>query len=731
MNNNAKLNLNGIFGFNKLLVGKVNVEPDVINNTVDIKYIYNNVLTSLQNQMTTTVRNALNASEVITTINSTLNSFQTNLTNQITKEASDVSNLQGQINSNYTTLDTKYNQKVDTLTTKQTDLQSQITTLSNTQANSNINTNNAYTWKGAQTFTGGVSITGGLTTITRDMTIGSNSERTLTVNSSPTFNSGLTVASGSVSFPAKSIDASCIANIPTGISVSNAYTWKEIQTFQKGISTNGETNTGSITVSGDTTLGTSDANSLTINATPVISSTPTFNKGLNVVNGPVYFPSQSISFDCVVGLLSVNNSNTWNQTQIFKGGLVVNGTSALNSVYLQSDDIILGKNSGSSIMVKASPLFQNGLTVSSGSISIPNNALPIASISGLNTQLNSLQSSIASQVAKEASDFSNLQLQITNISTTPGATGAKGDKGDTGPAGKDGTNGKDGINGTNGKDGVNGKDGANGLNGINGTNGAKGDTGPAGPTGPSGASQLGVVNNWTAKQTFSQGFTVPTGATVSFPNNSISASCINGLSSGGVSTSTENAWNALQTFNYGLTVPSGAPVSFPDNSIPYTCITGLPSSSTIPIGTQTNINLSETRNWTSGLTSVRLPFTIPYIYNYNTIDQTITLFSCSAVNGEDTHIYMVQMDLFFFGGNSQYINDVHFTILNGDTTVFDNTYTINFAWGQRHYSDTFVLACNYSTKLRFLATTQNTGVVGSKTYTHVLNSVNLTFTRIA
>ena len=93
MNNNAKLNLNGIFGFNKLLVGKVNGEPDITNNTVDIRYIYiyNNVLTSLQNQIATTVRNALNASEVITTINSTLSNFQTNLSNLTTKEASDTS----------------------------------------------------------------------------------------------------------------------------------------------------------------------------------------------------------------------------------------------------------------------------------------------------------------------------------------------------------------------------------------------------------------------------------------------------------------------------------------------------------------------------------------------------------------------------------------------------------------------------------------------------------------
>ena len=174
MNNNAKLNLNGVFGFNKLMVGKIDVESNVRDNTTDIKYIYNNVSTSLQNQISATVRNALNASEVITSFNNSLTNFQTLLGNQISKEANDISNLQGQITSNYNTLDNKYDQKVTTLTNKQSDLQSQINTIS-TQANSSISLDNANTWTKTQTLTNGISITGGATTITRDMTIGSNS----------------------------------------------------------------------------------------------------------------------------------------------------------------------------------------------------------------------------------------------------------------------------------------------------------------------------------------------------------------------------------------------------------------------------------------------------------------------------------------------------------------------------------------------------------------------------
>ena len=93
MNRNQRLNLNGIYGFNKLLVGKTDVEPKIKDNTLDITYIFNSISPSLQNQISTTVANAFNASEVIATINSTLSNFQTGLSNLTTKEATDVSNL--------------------------------------------------------------------------------------------------------------------------------------------------------------------------------------------------------------------------------------------------------------------------------------------------------------------------------------------------------------------------------------------------------------------------------------------------------------------------------------------------------------------------------------------------------------------------------------------------------------------------------------------------------------
>ena len=97
MNNNARINLNGAFGFNKLLVGDVNVGPTIHDNVDDIKYIYNNALTNLQNQISTTVRNELNASEVLTGFNSQMTRFQTNLSDLGTKEARDVTTLQDKL----------------------------------------------------------------------------------------------------------------------------------------------------------------------------------------------------------------------------------------------------------------------------------------------------------------------------------------------------------------------------------------------------------------------------------------------------------------------------------------------------------------------------------------------------------------------------------------------------------------------------------------------------------
>jgi len=453
MNTNGKLNLNGVFGFNKLLVGNVDVETDVVDNTTDIKYIYDNVLTSLQNQITATVQNALNGSEVIKGFNSSLTGFQTSLSSLTTKEASDISGLQGQINTNYTTLDNKYSASVATLTTNQTGLQTQLTALTTAQTSNNaFSVNNSNTFNAVQTFSKGIVVDGGPTNIVQNLTIGSITiPRTLTIYSSPTFKTGLVVESGAVSFPSGSINASCIKDLPVGLSTDGQYTWRRQQTFNDGINPSSITMVGTLSQFGNTTLGNTSGNTLTVNASSTFNATASFRNGLTVSTTPVSFPDGSISASSISGLLSLSGLNSWLAKQTFTNGLSVSGGSASFLI----DDITLGKTSTSQLTITATPTFNNGLTVSTGAITIPSNSLPITAISGLNTRITSLESSDATFASR--TDLNALQLQVNTISLTPGPTGPAG------PAGKDGTNG------------------------TNGTNGVQG---PAGPAGPSGSSSL-------------------------------------------------------------------------------------------------------------------------------------------------------------------------------------------------------------------------------------------------
>ena len=105
----------------------------------------------------------------------------------------------------------------------------------------------------------------------------------------------------------------------------------------------------------------------------------------------------------------------------------------------------IGTNSSNTLTVNAVPEFKFGLTVSSGTVSFPNNTISMSAVNGLTTKVVTLESDIASIKTKHASDKSELQLQINTISLTPGPIGAKGDKGDTGATGSTGATGATGA----------------------------------------------------------------------------------------------------------------------------------------------------------------------------------------------------------------------------------------------------------------------------------------------
>ena len=416
MNNNGRVNLNGVFGFNKLLVGNVDVEPNVVDNTLDIKYIYDNVLSSLQNQITSTVSNALNASEIITTINDSLTNFQDALSTQETKQASDITLVSGQITTKCNTLDSKYDALVTGLTTKQTNLENQITTLSSTQQNL-FSPSNSNTFSAPQTFTNGLTVqTGGTISLLRDTTIGTTSANRLTINASPEFKSGLVVSSGTVSFPSNSISVSSISNLPAGISLSVQNTWSALQAFNSGISSNGITSVGAFKHYGSAQLGDAASHTLTIKGTPTFDTFATFTRGLTVTAGSVIFPNNSISSNCISGLLSLGNNNTWTGTQTFSGGIVVNGSTNY------STNTVIGSNSTNTLTVNATPDFKSGLSVSSGTVTVPNNAISMSAVNGLNTKVTALESDISSIKTKQTSDKSELQLQINTLPTNTSLT---------------------------------------------------------------------------------------------------------------------------------------------------------------------------------------------------------------------------------------------------------------------------------------------------------------------
>jgi hypothetical protein len=198
--------------------------------------------------------------------------------------------------------------------------------------------------------------------------------------------------------------------------------------------------------------------------------------------------------------------------------------------------------------------------------------------------------------------------------------------------------------------------------------------------------------------------------------------------SAGASLSTANTWTALQNFSSGLTV-SGGTISFPANSIPASCISGLSSSGSL--GTQVSLNLSNTYNYLVGSSGVKLPLDCPWVSLYNRDNETITLFRCSEFTSLDTTtVWMVQMNIIFINGTYPNPDNIYFLITNEQqgTKVFDHYYYVPFNFYEYHQVNTFILSCKSSTTLRFRASCYNQPFKG---YTKILQSINLQFTRIA
>ena len=138
MNRNRQLSLDGVFGYNQLLVNGVDVDQTLTNNSTDISYIYNDGLMG-------TSQSTLNNAKITEAISSLTQAnaqdiaqLQITLNEQIAKEKLDVSNINTSINTQTTALNnykTTTNDKLTQLTTQITTTPSinsnQITTLQN------------------------------------------------------------------------------------------------------------------------------------------------------------------------------------------------------------------------------------------------------------------------------------------------------------------------------------------------------------------------------------------------------------------------------------------------------------------------------------------------------------------------------------------------------------------------------------------------------------------------
>jgi hypothetical protein len=346
--------------------------------------------------------------------------------------------------------------------------------------------------------------------------------------------------------------------------------------------------------------------------------------------------------------------------------------------------------------------FSGGLTVSSGAISIPNSSLPISAINNLNTQLNNLESSISSQVAKEASDYSNLLLKINTISLTQGAvgpTGPAGPKGDTGATGPTGPAGPKGDTGSTGPQGPTGPAGANGINGINGTNGTKGDTGltgPAGPAGPKGDTGL-TGPTGPAGPKGDTGLTGPTGpAGPAGPAGSGSSS-----SSGSIALFSASKPASDNVFN---------------------------SDTPDIIGYQKVIYLNSSRNETPYTNNTpKLPFTLP---TPTSGTNQITILNCgTAFNAPLGSLWMVEMVVNYQGGSATNTNYVAIEVTNATRYSLVDTHVVNFAITTGYtISNTFTVYFANSTELMFKASALVDAPTGKN---YKIQYIQLYFTRIA
>ena len=253
---------------------------------------------------------------------STLNGNVYNNTNDIGTLTNQLTTIVGGINTNVINL-SSLESTISSTASSVSSMQSQITTI---QQQANLPFETAHEWSQQQTFLVPPVMSGAniqSSTIPPSAIAGQfvdtnsvqyiNGIKTFTM--APVFNMGLT-ANGSINFPNNSIPASCIAGLPSnGASLTSPNSWTEDQSFVN------TSNSGNLTVSGNTTLGTDSFNTLTIRGNTSFNRPPTMS-GEGIL-------TNTIASNAIVGGVgaSLSNANTWTNLQTFNYPPVMSGAS--------------------------------------------------------------------------------------------------------------------------------------------------------------------------------------------------------------------------------------------------------------------------------------------------------------------------------------------------------------------------------------------------------------------
>jgi hypothetical protein len=229
-------------------------------------------------------------------------------------------------------------------------------------------------------------------------------QNSLSFDSAPTASSSNPVTSGGV-HSVLATKAAQSALDTTNTNVTNLQSKTSALAFDSGTNTLtvqsklicslSETNVG------NTQIGDASSDLLTVMATP------TFSSGLTVSAGTVSVPSASIAQAAVNGLTSAlaakaaqtsldttntNVTNLQNKTSALTYNSGTNTLTVQSKLIctldeLQNGNTTIGDASTDLLTVNATPTFNNGLTIASGSVSVPSASIAQAAVNGLSTAL--------------------------------------------------------------------------------------------------------------------------------------------------------------------------------------------------------------------------------------------------------------------------------------------------------------------------------------------------------